>query len=65
MKSRKLSLTELKKLIEAELKGVEDANKVKADQETPWHDADLEKEMDWMKALKIKEFFLRGPQNKQ
>lgn len=53
-KARKLTVTELRKLIEAEVKSAEKAK------ESPWHDAELEKEIEWLKALKIKEFFVRG-----
>ncbi len=56
--SRKLTMKELRKIIEAEMKSPKKPEDMKVKQR-PWWDVDgaLENQVDWMKALKIKEVF--------
>lgn len=53
---RKLTIKEIKKILEAELGPIRDplAMKVKV---KPWWKAEPENDIDWMKQLKIKEIF--------
>jgi len=56
--SRRLTIDELKACIKEEFEKAKDANKVKADQKNKhWADAEIEQEIDWVKALKLKEYF--------
>jgi lipoate-protein ligase A len=55
---RRLTVDEIKNFIREEFEKAKDANKVKADQKDKhWTDAEIEQEIDWAKALKLKEFF--------
>jgi len=58
---RKLSGDELKNIVKEELMSAEETAKVKAT-EVPggWGDADLERELEWMKVLKLSEFLKKG-----
>jgi hypothetical protein len=56
--SRRLSLDEVKSIVKEEFGKAKDAADVKAKEaEKGWGDVELEKEVNWMKALQIKEFF--------
>jgi lipoate-protein ligase A len=55
---RRLTVDEIKNFIREEFEKAKDANKAKADQKDKhWTDADIEQEIYWAKALKLKEFF--------
>ena len=58
--ARKLTIKELKKIIEAEKKKPQRPEEVEVKQR-PWWDVDgaMENQVDWMKALKIKEMFAK------
>ena len=55
---RKMTVDEIKQCIKEEFEAAKDASKTKL-QEPPggWGDAELENEIEWVKALDIKEFF--------
>jgi hypothetical protein len=53
---RTLSKDDLKTYMKEEFEKAKDACEVEAE-ETPWGDSELEKEIEWIKALKIKEYF--------
>jgi hypothetical protein len=58
--ARKLTVSELKKIVEAEMKHADQSKKVKVKQRA-WWDVDdaLANQVDWLKALNIKELFAK------
>lgn len=55
---RRLTVDEIKNIVEQEFGKAKDANKVKAkDAPRGWGDAEIENEVNWIKALNLKEFF--------
>lgn len=54
---RKLTLDELKIIMSEEFRDMVPANKIKAKQQVPWNDAELEHDVNWIRALGLKEFF--------
>ena len=62
--ARKITVNELKRLIEAEMKDALPVDQIKVKQR-PWWDVDgvLENEVDWMAALKIREIFAKRLKN--
>lgn len=60
LKSRKLSIDEIKDLIKEAFEDAKDVSNVKAKElEKGWGDTAIENEIDWMKKLGIKEFFVK------
>jgi hypothetical protein len=57
LNARKLSIDEIKKLIREEFEDAKEVCDVKAKEVPGWHDAELEKEMNWVKTLKLSECF--------
>lgn len=55
---RRLSVDEIKQYIQEEFGKAKEASDVKAKEcEHGWGDAELEKEINWVKTLKLQEFF--------
>lgn len=58
---RKISIDEIKNIVLEEFGKAKDAKSVKVqDQPKGWGDAELEKEIDWVKKLDLKEFFIKS-----
>lgn len=55
--TRKLTVSELKDIVKEEFKAAKETANVKAKDLDSWGDAEIENQVDWMKALDIKEFF--------
>lgn len=56
---RRLTVDEIKAHIKEEFGKAQDVAKVKADEVDGWGDAEIAKEIEWVKALDLKEFFER------
>lgn len=57
---RRLTVDEIKDALKEEFAKAQDVSKVKADESAKgWGDAELAKEIEWVKALDLKEFFER------
>lgn len=54
-----LTREQVMKIVKEEFGKVKDANKIKADQEVQFADAELEKQIDWIKKLKLETFFAK------
>jgi hypothetical protein len=56
--TRKLTVDEIKQIVKEEFEAAKDITKTKLE-EPPggWGDADLEKQIDWVEKLDLKEFF--------
>lgn len=55
---RRLSVDEIKAIVKEEFGKAKEASDVKAKEvEGGWGDAEIENEIDWVKKLKLKEFF--------
>jgi len=60
---RKITMQELKQIVAEEFKDEVGPEKLIIKQK-PWWKADIENQVDWLKALKIKEFFIKSDKNK-
>ena len=54
---RKLTVSEIKKIIMEEFAKAKESQDTKAKEVDGWEDSELEQETEWMKSLNIKEFF--------
>ena len=57
---RRLTIDEIKKYIVEEFEDAKNVEETSPEEEVPWGDAELSKEVDWVKSLDLKEFFNRG-----
>lgn len=57
LNTKRLSVDEVKKIMQEEFAKAKEVCDTKAKEVDYWGDADLENEINWMKALNIKEFF--------
>jgi len=55
--TRKITMEELKKIVKEEFGKAKKVSDVKGKDVTDWGETELEKPLDWAKALSIKEFF--------
>jgi len=56
---RRISVDEIKNIVKEEFEDAKKVEDVEA-QEGGFEDAELEKEIEWMKAMNIKEFFIKS-----